>query len=158
LAGEEPLDGRTDGWHWSTYESIMAVAMTMQPPSIRHPPIPSSSSPNPSQRFNVGLGSAVSQKYTSAEAVGQDGRSRQCDGCKRRNNRCAMNIATNKCYSCDFHRQDCTFTPSASRKRSFPNPFDIAGKKRYVRLSSIPSTQIDPHQLPCFKQVAVILI
>lgn len=25
-----------------------------------------------------------------------------------------MNDITNKCYSCDFHRQDCTFTLTAS--------------------------------------------
>ncbi|PGH15645.1 hypothetical protein AJ79_02238 [Helicocarpus griseus UAMH5409] len=36
-----------------------------------------------------------------------------CDACYRRKSRCAMNESVNKCYSCDFHRQDCTFTFSA---------------------------------------------
>lgn len=35
-----------------------------------------------------------------------------CDACYRRKSRCAMNDSVNKCYSCDFHRQDCTFTLS----------------------------------------------
>lgn len=35
-----------------------------------------------------------------------------CDACVRRKSRCAMNHLVNKCYSCDFHRQDCTFTAS----------------------------------------------
>lgn len=42
-----------------------------------------------------------------------------------------MNEMVNKCYSCDFHRQDCTFTlsspaPTASR----PNTADHPSKKR----------------------------
>ncbi|EEP82834.1 hypothetical protein UREG_07699 [Uncinocarpus reesii 1704] len=36
-----------------------------------------------------------------------------CDACYRRKSRCAMNESINKCYSCDFHRQDCTFTLSS---------------------------------------------
>ncbi|KLJ13373.1 hypothetical protein EMPG_11688 [Blastomyces silverae] len=32
-----------------------------------------------------------------------------CDACYRRKSRCAMNESIKKCYSCDFHRQDCTF-------------------------------------------------
>ncbi|CRG88318.1 Transcriptional activator protein DAL81 [Talaromyces islandicus] len=39
---------------------------------------------------------------------GRDGVS--CDACLFRKSRCAMNELVNKCYSCDFHRQDCTFT------------------------------------------------
>ena len=35
-----------------------------------------------------------------------------CDACYRRKSTCAMNGSVNKCYSCDFHRQDCTFTLS----------------------------------------------
>lgn len=54
-----------------------------------------------------------------------------CDACLRRKSRCAMNEMVNKCYSCDFHRQDCTFTlssptPTASR----PNTADHPSKKR----------------------------
>src|SRR5215471_1171186 len=36
-----------------------------------------------------------------------------CDACYRRKSRCAMNETVNKCYSCDFHRQECTFTLSS---------------------------------------------
>ncbi|PGH05425.1 hypothetical protein GX51_02949 [Blastomyces parvus] len=32
-----------------------------------------------------------------------------CDACYRRKSRCAMNESIKKCYSCDFHRQECTF-------------------------------------------------
>lgn len=109
----------------------MAAAMTMQPPNFRYPSVPSSSSPNPNLRFNEGPGSAAFQNYISIGLAGKDGPGTQCDGCRRRNSRCAMNLATNKCYSCDFHRQDCVFTPNTSRKRSHPSPFDLAGKKRY---------------------------
>ncbi|OJJ00152.1 hypothetical protein ASPVEDRAFT_26908 [Aspergillus versicolor CBS 583.65] len=54
-----------------------------------------------------------------------------CDACLRRKSRCAMNEMVNKCYSCDFHRQECTFslsssTPTASR----PNTADHPSKKR----------------------------
>ncbi|KAL4755461.1 hypothetical protein BDW72DRAFT_1932 [Aspergillus terricola var. indicus] len=45
-------------------------------------------------------------------ALVRDGPS--CDACLRRKSRCAMNEMVNKCYSCDFHRQDCTFTLSSS--------------------------------------------
>lgn len=34
-----------------------------------------------------------------------------------------MNELVNKCYSCDFHRQDCTFTLST-------NPAETPTKKR----------------------------
>ncbi|KAL1961777.1 hypothetical protein VTN77DRAFT_1064 [Rasamsonia byssochlamydoides] len=37
-----------------------------------------------------------------------------CDACLQRRSRCAMNELVNKCYSCEFHRQDCTFTVANS--------------------------------------------
>jgi hypothetical protein len=37
-----------------------------------------------------------------------------CDACLLRKSRCAMNELVNKCYSCEFHRQDCTFTVAHS--------------------------------------------
>jgi hypothetical protein len=55
--------------------------------------------------------SPVSGQSSLARVPGRDGAS--CDACLRRQSRCAMNDITNKCYSCDFHRQDCTFTLSA---------------------------------------------
>lgn len=38
-----------------------------------------------------------------------------------------MNEMVNKCYSCDFHRQDCTFTLSPSTR---PSTADAPSKKR----------------------------
>lgn len=56
-----------------------------------------------------------------------------CDACLRRKSRCAMNEMVNKCYSCDFHRQECTFTLSAA---GAPNPADAQSKKRKLEDSS----------------------
>lgn len=58
--------------------------------------------------------------------AGRDGPS--CDACLRRKSRCAMNEMVKKCYSCDFHRQDCTFTLSAVASR--PSTADLQSKKR----------------------------
>lgn len=41
-----------------------------------------------------------------------------------------MNEMINKCYSCDFHRQECTFTLSAPR-------LDLQSKKRKLE-DSLP--------------------
>ncbi|EER25906.1 Fungal specific transcription factor, putative [Coccidioides posadasii C735 delta SOWgp] len=41
------------------------------------------------------------------------GSSATCDACYKRKSRCAMNELVNKCYSCNFHRQECTFTLSS---------------------------------------------
>ena len=59
----------------------------------------------------------------SARGAGQDASS--CDACLRRKSRCAMNEMVNKCYSCEFHRQDCTFTLS-----NRPSTGDMQSKKR----------------------------
>jgi hypothetical protein len=122
---------------WATEESHMATAMAMQPPSILPLSIPLATSQSVSQRRIGGPDPAVSPTYTRAEAFEKEGSRGQCDGCRRRNSRCAMNLAANKCYSCDFHRQDCVFTPNTSRKRSYPQPCDIAEKKRYVQIFSL---------------------
>ncbi|KAL4782049.1 hypothetical protein BJX76DRAFT_304205 [Aspergillus varians] len=58
-----------------------------------------------------------------------------CDACLRRKSRCAMNEMVNKCYSCDFHRQDCTFTLSPSTTtttttNSRQSTADLPSKKR----------------------------
>lgn len=52
-----------------------------------------------------------------------------------------MNEVVNKCYSCEFHRQDCTFTlsnrptetdlQSKKRKPEEPLPEDAESVKRY---------------------------
>ncbi|KAL2860654.1 fungal-specific transcription factor domain-containing protein [Aspergillus pseudodeflectus] len=90
-----------------------------------------------------------------------------CDACLRRKSRCAINMATNKCYSCDFHRQECTFTLSATTTAtatttttttttttaSRPSTADISSKKRKIdelvssdaespkRLSTVPKSE-----------------
>lgn len=63
-----------------------------------------------------------------------------CDACLFRKSRCAMNELVNKCYSCDFHRQDCTFTlantllsdvcSSQTRKRKLEDLVDAEPAKR----------------------------
>jgi hypothetical protein len=116
----------------SVKDSNMAAAMTMHPPSIRPPSISLATSPTGLARFNSYLVPADSQTYGLADNSQNEGRGSQCDGCRRRNSRCAMNLASNKCYSCDFHRQDCVFTPHTSRKRSYPQPMAASGKKRYA--------------------------
>jgi len=122
-------------------DSNMAAAMTMHPPSIRPPSISLAISPTGITRFNSCPVPADSQTYGLADNSQNEARGNQCDGCRRRSSRCAMNLASNKCYSCDFHRQDCVFTPHTSRKRSYPQPMVAAGKKRYApRFSSAAAT------------------
>ncbi|KAL4810187.1 fungal-specific transcription factor domain-containing protein [Aspergillus unguis] len=67
----------------------------------------------------------------SLSAQVRDGPS--CDACLRRKSRCAMNEMVNKCYSCDFHRQDCTFTlssPTTTPNTTRPSTADLPSKKR----------------------------
>ncbi|KAG2413837.1 hypothetical protein HFD88_003026 [Aspergillus terreus] len=67
---------------------------------------------------------------------GRDGSS--CDACLRRKSRCAMNEMVKKCYSCDFHRQECTFTLSVTTR---PNPTDTPSKKR--KLNDTSADEVD---------------
>lgn len=49
-----------------------------------------------------------------------------------------MNEMVNKCYSCDFHRQDCTFTLSSSTPTaSRPNTADHPSKKRKIEETAL---------------------
>lgn len=60
-----------------------------------------------------------------------------CDACLRRKSRCAMNKMANKCYSCEFHRQECIFSLSANRpgeqskkrKLEETSPEDVESKR-----------------------------
>ncbi|KAL4992066.1 fungal-specific transcription factor domain-containing protein [Aspergillus falconensis] len=77
-------------------------------------------------------------------ALARDGPS--CDACLRRKSRCAMNEMVNKCYSCDFHRQDCTFTLSPSSTTTVttsrrPSTADPPSKKR--KLDDIINSDAD---------------
>ncbi|KAL2860787.1 putative C6 transcription factor (OTam) [Aspergillus lucknowensis] len=61
-----------------------------------------------------------------------------CDACLHRKSRCAINTMVNKCYSCDFHRQECTFTLSSNTPAttptttSRPSATDLPSKKRKI--------------------------
>lgn len=57
---------------------------------------------------------------TSRGPTGRDGVS--CDACLFRKSRCAMNELVNKCYSCEFHRQDCTFSLANSALTEAASP------------------------------------
>lgn len=70
---------------------------------------------------------------SAARAAGRDGPS--CDACLRRKSRCAMNEMVNKCYSCDFHRQECTFNLTSGAAR--PNTAEPLSKKRKLE-DSVP--------------------
>ena len=59
--------------------------------------------------------SGVASTSMSPSVSARDGST--CDACYRRKSRCAMNETVNKCYSCDFHRQECTFTISTPRPK-----------------------------------------
>ncbi|PLB52651.1 hypothetical protein P170DRAFT_472540 [Aspergillus steynii IBT 23096] len=73
---------------------------------------------------------------------GRDGPS--CDACLRRKSRCAMNEMVKKCYSCDFHRQDCTFTLSAVASR--PGTADLQSKKRKLDDSAPDDVEFSKRQ------------
>ncbi|KAB8077560.1 fungal-specific transcription factor domain-containing protein [Aspergillus leporis] len=80
---------------------------------------------------------------------GRDGQS--CDACLRRKSRCAMNEMVNKCYSCDFHRQDCTFSLSVT---SCPSTSDVQSKKRKldeIALDNVESPKRPSTTLPASK-------
>ncbi|PWY92712.1 hypothetical protein BO70DRAFT_392100 [Aspergillus heteromorphus CBS 117.55] len=71
--------------------------------------------------------SPASSIATLPRVTAAPGRDGPCDACVRRKSRCAMNEMVNKCYSCDFHRQDCTFTLSVTSR---PGTADVQLKKR----------------------------
>ncbi|KOS47422.1 hypothetical protein ACN38_g1578 [Penicillium nordicum] len=82
-----------------------------------------------------------------------------CDACLRRKSRCAMNEMVNKCYSCDFHRQDCTFTLTAqsevtSKKRKLDEGQEPA--EAIKRPSTIQPTHAIPETEPHTSAVNMI--
>ncbi|GFG13441.1 transcriptional activator protein DAL81 [Aspergillus lentulus] len=87
-----------------------------------------SSTPAPISPSSASIGS-----LPRLPAPGRDGSS--CDACLRRKSRCAMNEMVNKCYSCDFHRQECTFTLSR------PGTADAQSKKR--KLEDLAPEDVD---------------
>ncbi|GKZ26010.1 fungal specific transcription factor [Aspergillus brasiliensis] len=87
-------------------------------PQPSHAPQPGSISTPQSPASSIGTLPRVT-------ASGRDAPS--CDACVRRKSRCAINEMINKCYSCDFHRQDCTFTLSVTSR---PGTADVTSKKR----------------------------
>ncbi|KAJ6087159.1 hypothetical protein N7467_006073 [Penicillium canescens] len=75
-----------------------------------------------------------------------------CDACLRRKSRCAMNEMVNKCYSCDFHRQECTFTltaaPEAPKKRKLSETEPAESVKRPATMQSQSVEAESAHPLP----------
>lgn len=140
----------------------MATVITVQPPSTATAtaataatsPSVSDLLPHNSPRRPLGrraqpMGSVSPSDYSLvispvSHTPGRDGST--CDACLRRKSRCAMNEMVNKCYSCDFHRQDCTFTLSGgatSPKSGEPHPRkrkldvvseDVESVKRYANM------------------------
>ncbi|KAJ5716243.1 hypothetical protein N7493_008154 [Penicillium malachiteum] len=118
----------------------MATVITIQPSSTGS----AYSIPDlrPQSISTSNLSSPISTN-SSLPRVQRDGAS--CDACLRRKSRCAMNEMVNKCYSCDFHRQDCTFTltagpeaPNNSKKRKLSN--EVQEVESIKRPSTVQST------------------
>lgn len=112
----------------------MATVITIQPSSTAGP---TSHSPSVHRRHpsnSATLSPSPISVHSSLPRLGRDGAS--CDACLRRKSRCAMNELVNKCYSCDFHRQECTFTLTAEapiKKRKLEDsPRETESVKRYV--------------------------
>lgn len=140
-----------------TLQSSSATGPTPTPPSFQHhqhqqpsqphspdhpPPPPPRRRPSRTQAGSPPSApplSPVSSNLPAAapRAPTRDGTT-SCDACLRRKSRCAMNEMVNKCYSCDFHRQECTFTLSAA---GAPNPADAQSKKR--KLEDSPPEDVD---------------
>ncbi|CAG7918661.1 unnamed protein product [Penicillium olsonii] len=71
-----------------------------------------------------------------------------CDACLRRKSRCAMNEMVNKCYSCDFHRQECTFTLTGESKKRKLSDQPEAVKRQAIQSQSHTQSQSQPQALP----------
>ncbi|PYH70495.1 putative C6 transcription factor (OTam) [Aspergillus vadensis CBS 113365] len=101
------------------HHQLLRPRVQQQPqPQPSHAPQPGSISTPQSPASSIGTLPRVT-------AAGRDAPS--CDACVRRKSRCAINEMINKCYSCDFHRQDCTFTLSVTSR---PGTADVTSKKR----------------------------
>jgi hypothetical protein len=100
----------------SSAPAVTAVPLTSDHHSrlLRHrmstttSPGASSLTNSPSSSLSATTTPATSLGLFSRGPPGRDGVS--CDACLFRKSRCAMNELVNKCYSCEFHRQDCTFS------------------------------------------------
>ncbi|KAJ5288744.1 hypothetical protein N7478_001774 [Penicillium angulare] len=113
-------------------------------PDLRRRPQPTTSTPNLSP-------SPISVNSTLPRSLGRNGSS--CDACLRRKSRCAMNELVNKCYSCDFHRQDCTFTLTAeaeapTKKRKLSNSVPDVESASAKRPSTVQSTPSATEEVP----------
>ncbi|OJD24760.1 hypothetical protein ACJ73_03881 [Blastomyces percursus] len=74
-----------------------------------------------------------------------------CDACYRRKSRCAMNEWIKKCYSCDFHRQDCTFNYGVQAQQV--QALSQLGKRKFQhQLGGGPGT--DAEEDECVKRPA----
>ncbi|CAI7663326.1 unnamed protein product [Penicillium manginii] len=137
----------------------MATVITIQPSSA----VPTSHSPSLHRRHpsnsNTLSPSPISIHSTLPPRLGsRDGAS--CDACLRRKSRCAMNDLVNKCYSCDFHRQECTFTlttESPIKKRKLEDsPRELESVKRPSIQSNTLATVQPPPEAARLHQGAMI--
>lgn len=104
--------------HHHHHQLLRPRVQQQSQPQPSHAPQPGSISTPQSPASSIGTLPRVT-------AAGRDAPS--CDACVRRKSRCAINEMINKCYSCDFHRQDCTFTLSVTSR---PGTADVTSKKR----------------------------
>ncbi|PKY07977.1 nitrogen regulatory protein OTam [Aspergillus campestris IBT 28561] len=114
-----PTTGPATPFQSASDNQRLRSCLPHQPPGVSPSAPPSAAPSSPSSLPRLALPS------------NRDGPS--CDACLRRKSRCAMNEMVNKCYSCDFHRQDCTFMLTLPR----PATADLASKKRKLDPSSV---------------------
>lgn len=132
----------------SSAPAVTAAPLTSDHHSrlLRHHRMSATTSPSASSLSNS-PSSSLSANTTPSTTLGllsrglrRDGVS--CDACLFRKSRCALNELVNKCYSCEFHRQDCTFTLANSnlpvsgetpqtKKRKLDQVVEINPNKRY---------------------------
>jgi hypothetical protein len=132
----------------SSAPAVTAAPLTSDQHSrlLRHHRMSATTSPSASSLSNS-PSSSLSANTTPSTTLGllsrglrRDGVS--CDACLFRKSRCALNELVNKCYSCEFHRQDCTFTLANSnlpvsgetpqtKKRKLDQVVEINPNKRY---------------------------
>lgn len=102
----------------------MAMAATIQPSPVRTEPVKIAPSPMTISRSSSDDNRpkrTSTDDISSTRPIQPSSNALQCDACRKRQIRCALNEKTGKCYSCDFHRQDCiysTASPVMSRKRT----------------------------------------
>ncbi|WEW60007.1 Fungal specific transcription factor [Emydomyces testavorans] len=124
-----------------------------QPRSPQQPSKPSFSANRPAEQPKPAIAPGLSRRSsasntslaspslanTGASVSARNGPgSGTCDACYRRKGRCAMNESVSRCYSCDFHRQECTFTLNSQlgKRKLEETNWEKAFMKRHATSSS----------------------